>query len=710
VTGAARTLVLACALWLACAAIACAQQALSVSSELSGRALGRSLSLLEDREGTLTLADVTGKLAARFVSAGVQTPSFGHSASVYWVRLEVHNERKSARAWLLEVAYPHLDDLTLYVPQPGAGFTARCTGDMRPFDQRDVAYRNFVFSLEEPARSQQTYYLRVASSGSLTLPLAAWTPKAFIEHQQVDWTVLCIFYGVILVMIAYNACVYAFTRLPEYPPYVGFISSIGLLQFTVAGHTFQFLLPRSMQLVHQLVPVSIAATLMFGIIVVRSYLPKQAGHARLLERSAWYFGLCTLLSFVVPYGIAIPVLIVSGLVPLVSTILLTASLLRSGDKGAKLLLVGWGSTVLGASVYVLQSIAVLPIMFLTTWSIQIALSIQVVLLSSVLADRINSARRALRAVHVELSQKVTALSTAVLRAEEAAERAQRATRAKEEFLATMSHEFRTPLNPIINFPQGMLEEFVSRRFAICEGCRSTFELEQAETISEATGCPDCGAAGGMIEKVQTRYRGDPTRARAFLQTIEHAGNHLLRLVNGILDFSKMEAGHLSLVREPFSPAQLVRQVVDELNQPFGRPRVRVSLAPELSSYRLRADPERIRQVLVQLIGNAAKFSDPSQDVQVCVERTKVGCRISVRDRGIGIAPSDLGSIFESFEQVHKGNTRRYGGTGLGLSISRSLVRMHGGDMWVESEVGEGSTFVFEVPDLQRSSAPVARSA
>ncbi|HEY6877209.1 MAG TPA: ATP-binding protein, partial [Polyangiales bacterium] len=121
-----------------------------------------------------------------------------------------------------------------------------------------------------------------------------------------------------------------------------------------------------------------------------------------------------------------------------------------------------------------------------------------------------------------------------------------------------------------------------------------------------------------------------------------------------------------------------------------------------------ADPVRALQVLVCLTDNAIKYSEPGGTVTVRAVRSGLSCAFSVKDRGIGIARENFERIFESFEQVHKGNTRRYGGTGLGLSIARSLVRMHGGDIRVQSELGQGSTFTYELP-LSQAEAQV-RSA
>jgi signal transduction histidine kinase len=119
------------------------------------------------------------------------------------------------------------------------------------------------------------------------------------------------------------------------------------------------------------------------------------------------------------------------------------------------------------------------------------------------------------------------------------------------------------------------------------------------------------------------------------------------------------------------------------------------------------DPLRLKQVLLNLLSNAIKFSDPATAITVRWRRDEQHDVISVEDQGIGIDPSDHERVFESFEQVHKGDTRKYGGTGLGLSISRKLVRMHGGELWVESQRGSGARFVFRIPRPAARAEPPA---
>jgi signal transduction histidine kinase len=228
-----------------------------------------------------------------------------------------------------------------------------------------------------------------------------------------------------------------------------------------------------------------------------------------------------------------------------------------------------------------------------------------------------------------------------------------AGKAKSDFLASMSHELRTPLNAVIGF-----SELLKQRMA-----------------------------GGLNEK-QNRY----------VEDILTSGNHLLLLINDILDLSKVEAGKMELVIEKLSVPQAIDEGFTLIKEKAMRHHVKLKteLDPELEF--IEADRLRFKQILFNLLGNAVKFSKPGGGI-VTVKTKKDGdmARISVSDTGIGIKEKDIGKLFREFEQLSSGITRKYGGTGLGLSISKKLVELHGGKIWAESRYGEGSTFTFVLP-------------
>jgi PAS domain S-box-containing protein len=248
------------------------------------------------------------------------------------------------------------------------------------------------------------------------------------------------------------------------------------------------------------------------------------------------------------------------------------------------------------------------------------------------------------------------LEAAIVRAEQLARDAQAASEAKSQFLANMSHEIRTPMNAIL----------------------------------------------GMTHlAMQTR---EEAKQQRFLETVQYSAESLLGLLNDILDFSKMEAGQLQLNLAPFSPRRLVAGVLATMHVPADEKGVQlvVDIADSLP-HGLIGDDLRLRQILLNLIGNAIKFTAAgSVTVTITPEignaapgEARVHCIVA--DTGIGIPPEKLSLIFNSFEQVDNSYARQYGGTGLGLSICRQLAALMGGEIWAESRVQHGSAFHFLVP-------------
>jgi len=188
----------------------------------------------------------------------------------------------------------------------------------------------------------------------------------------------------------------------------------------------------------------------------------------------------------------------------------------------------------------------------------------------------------------------------------------------------------------------------------------------------------------------------PEKAGETLSRIERSGRHLLALINDVLDLSKIEAGQLTLSLADYSLTEVIHTVVTAV-EPLAAEKglgLRVALEPDLPL--ARGDDRRISQVLLNLVGNAVKFTDAGE-VRIEAKVSDGSFLISVSDTGPGIATEDQGRIFEEFQQADTSNTRKKGGTGLGLSIAKRILALHGGRIWVESTPGMGSTFSFTLP-------------
>jgi signal transduction histidine kinase len=251
------------------------------------------------------------------------------------------------------------------------------------------------------------------------------------------------------------------------------------------------------------------------------------------------------------------------------------------------------------------------------------------------------------------AQSVLAIQNARLfhEIEEKSRQLEVASRHKSEFLANMSHELRTPLNAILGYTELLLDAIY----------------------------------GEVSEKM-----------RGVLERVLSNGRHLLGLINDVLDLSKIEAGQLTLSIDVYSLADVVQSVHSAVGSLAAEKHLgfSVELQPNLPIG--RGDGRRITQVLINLVGNAIKFTDEG-NVAIKASAVNGSFEIAVCDTGPGIAPEDQIKIFEEFAQADSTSTRKKGGTGLGLTISKRIIEMHGGRIWVESEVGSGSTFHLALP-------------
>jgi signal transduction histidine kinase len=260
------------------------------------------------------------------------------------------------------------------------------------------------------------------------------------------------------------------------------------------------------------------------------------------------------------------------------------------------------------------------------------------------------------AIAIEAWERANMLQRRTDQLRAANERLSAASRAKSEFLANMSHELRTPLNAVIGFSRLLLDPHLAA------------ELSEEERLQS-------------------------------LADIRDSGHHLLALINDILDLSKVEAGRMVLVSEDFSLVGMmegVRTVGETLASQQGKYlHVTTSVEPPLDC--ITADPGRVRQILYNLVSNAVKFTPDGGTVTIRARELDGHILVSVQDTGIGIDQADKDRIFEEFQQIDSSASREYAGTGLGLALVRKLVELLGGTVWVDSELGTGSTFSFTLP-------------
>ena len=267
-----------------------------------------------------------------------------------------------------------------------------------------------------------------------------------------------------------------------------------------------------------------------------------------------------------------------------------------------------------------------------------------------------------------LQKTITVLKQSQVRIVELAEnyeqekiRAEEANHSKSEFLANMSHELRTPLNAINGFSDIMKKEMF-----------------------------------GPL--------GDP-RYKEYVNDILFSGQHLLSLINDILDMSKIEAGKMTLNTEALQMSDMISQVIRIVRGRADENRLKLVYEDQIMP-EIEADPRAVKQILLNLATNAIKFTPEGGVVTIAVEAKSAGLIIRVSDTGIGISEEDIERLAQPFEQIDSQHSRKHEGTGLGLALSKSLVELHGGNFKIQSVVGQGTTVIFTLPNKPPAAKPV----
>jgi signal transduction histidine kinase len=626
---------------------------------------GSHLELLEDPQQQLDIEAVrTPPLAAAFAPSADGVPNFGLSGSAWWARLTVR--AAAAGEWYLEVPWPVVDSVTAWLPDGSGGIVRQEAGDHLPFSHWPVPYRNPTFRLQLPADADATLYLRVAGEDTMLLPLTLWSADAFALKQQHEAFSFGIYYGALAVLVIYNLILLLTLRDRAYLYYVLLVGAWTLYHASLSGFATQYLWPTSPAMAQWSIHLSALLAFAFAGLFARSFL-LTATYAPRLDRALLLLtgiGFAFLLWPLV--GSVHTFIVLGGAVGLTGAALMVIGGVvcwRAGFRPARYYVLTWSIGIAALFVWGLRGYGLVPSNVFTDRAFELVVLSTAITLSLGLADRFNLLRRDLeRSVREqgrllgELQMLNRELAARVeTRTADLAERTRQletANRHKSAFLAHMSHELRTPLTAII----------------------------------------------GFAELLQNRLFGELGAKQAeYVEDIRDSGQHLLALINDVLDLSKIEAGRMELEPSRFDLPTVIDGALTLVRERAERQGVVLASEVDDDVGELHADERKVRQVLVNLLANAVKFTPSGGRVDVHATRHNGACEIAVRDTGVGIAAADQQAIFEEFRQVGDDAAVKTEGSGLGLSLARRLVELHGGRLWVRSAPGQGSTFTFSIP-------------
>ena len=624
--------------------------AVSFDEHTSRLPLGHSIDVFEDVRGTADIADITSAaLADSFRRHDRDVLNAGYSRSVFWIRLDLDyrpQESQDPTHWLLELAYPPLDRLDLYLPGADGKYQlAQRTGDTLPFASRPISLTNYLFDLKLAPGKPLRVYLRLESQGSIQAPLTLWSPKAYMENLPGNVYVLGIIYGVLLVMLVYNLFIFVSVRDTSYLYYILYIASFGLYQVSVNGAGIEYFWPDSPWWANAATPFLIGSASLFGCQFARSFLHTRE-HSPWVDRTLLALmavgALVMLLAFSASYALSLRLATYLALAFVV--VIFSAGILAwlRGMRVARYFIFAWTAFLLGGTINTLMVLGLLPNVFFTMYSGQIGSALEVGLLSLALADRINAMKEERTRILQESSRKLEQLNLELANS----------NRLKDEFLATVTHELRTPMSGVI----GSLELMQT----------VPMDVELAQYQKTATG----------------------------------SARDMMRMVNDILALIELQAGKLYPRREPFS----LRGLFDSLRAQYA-PRAEakglrfdLQLDENLPDT-LEGDAGKLAQTLGYLLDNAIKFTHlGGVSLRVDGQRQSdgVALRVTVQDSGIGFETPADDALYQRFHQLDGSLTREYGGLGIGLALCRQLTELLGGQLQHHSSPGRGSRFVLEL--------------
>jgi two-component system, sensor histidine kinase LadS len=643
--------------------------------------------VLEDPGREWSLSDVgTRRMAQRFaaVSSGEEI-NFGYSKSAYWLRFTLASRQAAASDWLLELAFPSLDRVEFYSPD-GADYRRTVVGDRVPFAERPFPHRNFVFPLAVGAGEVRTFYLRITSSGTMTMPLRLWQPDSFSRHSENAYAGLSLYYGMLLALLLYNLLLYVSIRDRIYLVYVLFVASMAVGQLSFNGLGNQYVWPAWPAWGDVALPIGFAASGLFSALFVRGFLATARtapGFDRLLQLLVVTFGFSALTTLLVSYQVGAILTSLSGLAGSVTVVATGVYCLRRGHPGARYFLLAWTLLMVGVGVTAMRNLNWLPTNLLTSYAMQVGSALEMLLLSFALADRINVLRREKEQAQADALEAKQATVDALRESE----------RELEARVASRTRELEAA-NARLRASEAQLEARVASR---------TTELELARKAAE-----DANNAKSRFLAAASHDLRQPLTAlvlyakvleshvapsgRKLLDSMKDSIDSLSELLTDLLDLSKLEAGVVRPNSGDFSLADLLASLV-AANAPEAEIKG-LDLRCRALDLVVNTDVVLFRRILTNLLDNALRYTRRG-GVLVSCRRRPGRVRVEVWDTGVGIPEDKTSEIFEEFRQLD--DEARTRGSGLGLAIAAKSAALLGLEITVRSCRGRGSVFGIEVP-------------
>ena len=628
------------ALWIA--AFFWPVQALTLSPQmgLHGPAsLAGHLTALVDASGTLRIEDVVASAKA---TEFLTLPGFlgaGYTANTYWLRFTLERTPESSAAWFIEVSPPYLDEVTLFVPRDGGGFHATHLGDLQPYTERPVPHRSFVFPLALQDVQPVTLYLRVKTTSTMLVRVQAWQYAGLLAASQIETSLYSIYFGILVLGLLSNLIFWFWLRERLYLNYCGYLAMMAMAGMATGGFASQWLVPHSPLVADRLVGVCsslaflLGAKFFIGVLRLREHFPKLN---RFFDAVFIFYALCALAAMSGNYGLVAPWLMRLAFVVTFGVALAGPWLLWRGHREYLFYTLAFTANFAATPIIIAKLMGWITINLSTDYIGMFGAFIHIVLLNVAVVDRMRlSERKMLAAVKL----------TAALAAENEAAQQQR------QFVAMVSHEFRTPL-------------------AVIDATAQSVEIACSQ------------AANTSYEFIASRQ-----------EKIRRAVRRMVSLLDNFLTSERLDFHKSETKREVFDLRDLAKEAAQNWSHLLHDPK-QLQLVLGAAPASVFTERSMMSLALSNLIDNAIKYSPLGSLITLRVGQSHETGWIEVEDHGVGVSANEIALIFDKF--YRSGDAQKVPGAGLGLYLVRSISRSQGGDIDVESKPGKGSRFRIRV--------------
>jgi len=646
-------------------------------SEPDSEYIINQIDYFRDKTKTVSIDSFFLNFQNDFVTSKNQNLNFGFTDDAIWIRFSIKNTNIHVLKWILAIKYYFLWDIDLYILQDNQIIQHKKSGILTPSFIYDISHRWYIFNLFLQPEKDYTFLLRFVSKMPIALPISIMTQKQFIKQSNRNSLIKGFFYGILLLVVIYHIYLFGTQKESSYFYFLAFIMTLFFIRFSFDGFTRQIFFANCHQanvVFSNFFPILIPILFLSGILFASSFLainpmPPIFKTIFLVLQLIWIsFGFCIVFGFTH----IVPIFPVSAVCTMIVFICYFVFLWKNGYSPAYYYIVGWIFLTSGFVAFSLLRLNYISSNIFTETSMEISIVGMVLCFQFSFIYQMNLIKKQQRVTQIKLLEKA-AENEALIRKQksmlekvveqrtrelqDAKDKAEKANLAKSNFFASINHDLRTPLNSILGYAQ--IYQYTKK---------STQECQKG------------------------------------FQAIHESGNYLLSLINDLLDMSKIEFNSFELLPDIMDLKAFIDKIIKTIVVLANQKNIlfKTSIQSDLP-YGIITDEKRLHQVLINLLGNAVKFTTQGE-ISFCVKKSEdqmllqdentVSLLFEISDTGSGIDQKKIKEIFIPYRQLK--NSKQLEGSGLGLSISQSIVKLMGGMITVDSQLGKGSTFCFQI--------------